>query len=140
MLDHCHMYMTRQMLFIYNTIKVLYSIFKRCFFMETYKRVLFSTRKGFSIVTSQRTLIYCLEPFFLRALLLRILIDNKSCPQIAHPSGKMCCSCQISIAKNHTVFDAKLTWLHQMKKKKVIILKARWKHIFWHFFAIDKVC
>ncbi len=49
---------------IYNTIKVLYSIFKAWFCMEPYKRVPFSTKKGSAIVSSRRTLFwYRLEPF-----------------------------------------------------------------------------
>ncbi len=39
-----------------------------------------------------------------------------SCPRSARPSGKMHCCCQISIAENYIVFDAKLTRLNHMKK------------------------
>ncbi len=42
-------------------------------------------------------------------------------PRNARPSGKMHCCCQISIAENHIVFDAKPTRLNQKKKHAVTL-------------------
>ncbi len=63
-------------------------------------------------------------------------------------NGKMRCCCQISIAENHIVLNAKPTRLDQKKKHAVIvfmfsqamhILKVHWKHIFFST-HVEDIC
>ncbi len=47
-------------------------------------------------------------------------MSEVSCPRSTRPSGKMRCCCQISIAENYIVFDAKITPRNHMKKQNII--------------------
>ncbi len=54
----------------------------------------------------------------------RDFMSEVSCPRSTRPSGKMRCCCQISIAENYIVFDAKLTPRNHMKKKLITVFHA----------------
>ncbi len=56
-------------------------------------------------------------------------MSEVSCPRSTRPSGKMRCCCQISIAENYIVFDAKITPRNHMKKQNIITaLNHFWYH------------